>query len=128
MGDPETTNPAEGDDLQGLTARGYQFLLFDRDEEVLVCVHRALSLAPGNPIILNNLGNAQLKLSRYEEARGAYQKAIVAQADYVKPYCNLAMLYQLTEQTDKAIAAYRLYMSKAPEDSEAQHNLGLLYI
>lgn len=119
-------SPVEEQNAQVLNVRGYQYLLKGDCEEAIVCFVEALHLTPSNPVILNNLGNALLKLNRYKEARDNYQKAIAARPDYLKPYCNLALLYQLTNQTHEAIAAYRFYLSKAPDDGEAQHNLGLL--
>jgi tetratricopeptide (TPR) repeat protein len=97
-------------------------------QDAVFRVQHDLALNPGNPLILNNLGNALLALDRREEANEAYQRAIAADPAYPKPYCNLAVLYQLEGRSGEAIEAYRLYLNIAPEDGEAHYNLGLLYM
>lgn len=111
-----------------LNIQGYQHLLKGEAEEALSYFQRALALAPENPIILNNMGNALLNLNRFDAAQEAYQQAIAANLNYLKPYRNLALLYQLQGKNNEAIAAYLKYLDLAPDDGEAHHNLGLLYM
>ena len=78
-----------------LNIQGYEHLLQGENEAALGYFQRALALAPDNPVILNNKGNALLNLNRFDAAQEAYQHAIAANPDYLKSYRNLALLYQL---------------------------------
>lgn len=118
----------EKESAQTLNIQGYQHLLQGENEEALIYFQRALALAAHNPVILNNMGHALLNLNRFDAAQEAYQQAIAANPDYLKPYRNLALLYQLQGKNNEAIAAYQQYLELAPEDGEAHHNLGLLYM
>ena len=120
--------PPEGDSAKTLNIRGYQHLLAGRPEEALSYFQRALALAPGSPVILNNLGNALFNLNHFDEAQDAYKQAIEANPDYINPYRNLALLYQLQSRNNEAISVYRQYLNRVPEDGEALHNMGLLYM
>jgi Tfp pilus assembly protein PilF len=122
------SSPPGEDTAQTLNIRGYRYLLKGEAVKALRYFQRALSLAPDSPVILNNMGNALFNLNRFDEAQDAYKQAIEASHDYLKPYRNLALLYQLQGRNNEAISVYRQYLNLVPKDGEALHNMGLLYM
>ena len=100
--------------VQALNAAGFQLLCEDDAASALPYFEEALALAPESPILLNNRGNALVQLGRPEEAGEAYARAINANPTYPRPYCNLALLYQLADENEAAIALYRQYLQLAP--------------
>lgn len=114
--------------FQTLNVEGYHHLLKGRAEKALFYFQHALALAPSNPVILNSLGNALVQLTRFAEAIDAYNRAIDANPTYSRAYANLALVHQLTDNPDMAIHYYQQYLTLAPHDGEAYHNLGLLHM
>lgn len=83
---------------------------------------------PNNTMILNNFGIALQMLGYLGEADDIYKQALVEDANYLKPYSNLAVLYQQQGRDEDAIRTYSRYLALAPENGEAHFNLGLLYL
>lgn len=130
MSDPHTQNtrPPLMRSIQALNATGYQMLCNNEPTNALRYFEKGLVLAPENPILLNNLGNALVQLGRLDEAIDAYNRAIVADPAYPRPYGNLALVYQLADDAEAAMQYYQRYLALVPDDGEAHHNLGLLYM
>ncbi len=122
------TSHINAHELNTIIVRGYKYLSQGSKDDAVACFLAAFALAHSNPIILNNLGNALIGLKLYDEAQEAYEQAIAARPNYTQPYRNLALLHQIRQQNEQAIRRYRQYLQLAPEDGEAHHNLGLLYM
>ncbi len=63
----------------------------------------------------------------YDEAIGAYEKAIETDPQYVVAYSGLGNAYYSKKMYDEAITAYRRATEINPEYSNAHYNLGLAY-
>jgi len=89
---------------------------------------KALRLSPDYWIALENLGNAFRQQKRWDEARGALERAVAARPKDPDANYSLAMVYAQTDDTERA---YR-YLQKAlilrPAYPEALNNLGVLYL
>ena len=81
-----------------------------------------------DPTNLTASGNMLVRQEQFEEAESAYWQAIAADEDFAPPYRNLALMYQLQGNANDAITMYQHYLERVPEDGEAHHNLGLLYM
>ncbi len=75
----------------------------DRYEEAEKEALIALELDPDNIALHNNYANLLLAMKRYEEAEIHYRLAIELGLDHAKPYYNLACLYSLQGETNKAL-------------------------
>ncbi len=75
---------------QALNDKGFQHLMNNEVDRAVQLFQQALTTAPSNPVILNNLGNALQALERPDEAETAYRQAIDADPDYLNAYRNLA--------------------------------------
>ncbi len=51
-----------------------------------------MTLAPGHPALLNNLGNALQEMGRFEEALICYDKASTISPDYAEAHWNAAVV------------------------------------
>lgn len=75
MFDPDTPNdPLRIGDTGAancLNACRSPHLLLGKSADAAECFERAFALPPGNPVILNKLGNALFNLKRLDEARDA---------------------------------------------------------
>lgn len=110
-----------------------QLYLSQRDWDAAVRVaERAVQSDPQDPAIRNMLGRAYLGAKRYDDAVNAFQ--IVLQDDRAQgqgnAYYNLGQAYQGSDQTAKAIEAYRNALDHLTSDAtraEALYDLGIAY-
>lgn len=96
-----------------------------RLEEALAAVDRALTLAPGNDVAFNTLGNCLKDAGEIASAAEAYKAAIARNADNRDALCNLALLLSDFGCNDEAEALYRAALRVAPEDPEARFGLAV---
>ena len=58
-------------------------------------------------------------------AQALYQKAIELGCEEPEPYAELASIYDVSKDYDKAIATYQAWLAKAPDDHEMRHQMAL---
>ena len=84
----------------------------------VAALQAALLKAPGSAPLLNQLGIAQRQQGRFEQARTAYEAAIVADARAPLPHLNLAILHDLyLGEPAKAQVLYQRCMELSPGDA-----------
>jgi len=69
---------------------------------------------------------SELEKHSPEEARRAYEQALVRDPDCVAAHINLGRLYHHTREFDRAEAYYRTALRHEPDDPIARYNLGVL--
>lgn len=76
----------------------------------------------------NSLGNVCRRLSRWDEALTAYQKALEIQPDYAIAHCNIGVLYTALEQNENAILHLKKAIELNPDLLPALNQLGDIYL
>lgn len=62
-----------------------------------------LLVNPGDNILLNNFAALQMERGKLAEAKGLFERALVANPDYPNTYYGLAMLHKVARESDQAI-------------------------
>ncbi len=88
--------------------------------------HEALAKNPEIYWLWVDLGNAQLKRGRIEEAIAAYEKAVALEPNVATAHLNLSRLRMRTGDFAGAIAAARKAAEVQPKDAVAQKQLAWL--
>ncbi|MEQ6340194.1 MAG: tetratricopeptide repeat protein [Gammaproteobacteria bacterium] len=102
----------------------------DEDEKILI---NATAQVPPNVEAYNHLGIHYRDNGRFDDARNAYEKALVIDPNHSSIHLNLGILYDLyLRDTGKALEQYRLYQGLLPTadkqvgmwiaDLEKRHN------
>ena len=79
------------------------------------------------PEIHNNRGLALARLSRHEEARDAFDKAIALNPDFIHAHNNLGHVYMAQSMMEEAIACFKRALEIDRDFAIASMNLGLTY-
>ena len=77
--------------------------------------------------LINRLGELRALQQRQEEAVVLFERAIASKAELVKPYFNLAILFEESGDLERAVRFYESTIERAPRHFQAQFNLGRLY-
>ncbi len=101
-------------------------LLLDRSNyaEALALLDRAYSIDPGNPIVLNNRGNALGEIGRRDEALRCYEEALKINPEYASALSNRSNVLLLLGQPAEAARSAEQAVTIAPEHAAAHSNLG----
>lgn len=77
-----------------------------------------------------NLGLLEISLQQFDKAEGFYQQAIKLDANFSGAYINLADLYRIQQNDEKArqVLVAGLALSNNPDSAALHHALGLLYV
>lgn len=84
---------------------------------------RAAELNPRDPLVLINLGVAQLRLQDVFTAIATYQRIIEFDPENVQAFANIAAAFHLAGQLDLAVQNYRKALAINPEYLNAHQNL-----
>lgn len=87
---------------------------------------RALKLRPDYPDALNNYGVLLVREQRYAEAEKKFRSCIQFNSNFDQAYVNLARLYALLNEKDKAREVLRSLLRLQPEHAVAQQMLKVL--
>lgn len=94
----------------------------DRDNAMDALV-RAAELAPGNPIVRNNLGFELLLSGRLQEAETEFTSALELEPSFVRARINLAIAQSRRGRMDEALMNFQAVLPEA----DAYFNLGLMF-
>ncbi|UCG62537.1 MAG: glycosyltransferase family 39 protein [Candidatus Zixiibacteriota bacterium] len=85
---------------------------------------------PYSVTLLNNLGNAQRVLRKFDAARKTLERAIAIDTAYAASYNNLGLVMRQMNQIDSAIELYRsaVFKHKAGSDSTNRSRLSQYYL
>jgi tetratricopeptide (TPR) repeat protein len=89
--------------------------------------YRAVYFAPASAAFHNTLGTVMQSLGRHDDARAAYDRATLLDAQAAYAFNNLCYLSFVEGQTGGAIAACRRALSLDPALTAARNNLALAY-
>lgn len=79
----------------------------------------AVEINPNDSVAHHQLGLYYRKTGRFEEARKAYERAILLQPDYQMAHLNLGILCDIyLQQPECAIRHFEKYLSLAPDEGE----------
>jgi tetratricopeptide (TPR) repeat protein len=106
-----------------------------------ICAHRQTSywknsftlfshtieVTQNNWLAHNNLGNAYVRLGRYEEAIEAYKQAIKINPNLTETHTNLGVVYNKLGRYQYAIDTFKQAIKIKPDYAEAHYNLGIAY-
>jgi FimV-like protein len=87
----------------------------------------AVNLRPEYSDALNNLGVLFVQLQRYPEAEEKFKVCIQEAPNFDQAYLNLARLYLVLNDKEKARAVLQALLQKQPQHKMAQQMLQLLY-
>ena len=104
--------------------RGNALAMSGRAREAISDYERALSLRPGDPVVLNNLGNVLQQDGQVQRAIEVYRQTLSIRPDYAGPWSNLGKALEDLGELEQAIEAYRKAISLRPDFAEAHFNLG----
>jgi len=96
-----------------------------RFEEAATAFRAVLTLYPGAPEALGNLGLVLYHLRRYEEAREALEEAVRICPTSADAFNTLGGVYRDSGQNARAILAWRKAVALKPDYLNAWYNLGL---
>lgn len=88
--------------------------------------NKALGLAPNNPLANYNMGNAQFRMNKFEEAAKLYDNTIAnskEKAERQKAYYNKGVSFSKQKKLEESIEAYKNALKLDPKDQQARENL-----
>ncbi len=93
-----------------------------RDNESLW--EHALAVTADNDLVEDQLGSAQMKKERVDEAMAHFERALQMNPNYVTAHANLAIALAKKQQWDEAMAHFQRALEIDPNYSEGQYNFG----
>ena len=93
-------------------------------ERALELLKKASTIAPREPGVWNNLGNALLSLGKLPEAEKAFRRSL-ALADSAEAWTNIARIQRRRQEWTRSEASARRAIALAPRSGEAWHYLSL---
>ena len=117
-----------------------QFGVDKTDEQVFSSLTKAIELAPRNPMLMTELGSANLALwnetggetsdeqrkKYFSEAEKQFLKAVELKEDYIPPRMNLGVAYYQMQEFAKAKEQFDAIISFNPDYSDALYFSGLI--
>lgn len=97
-----------------------------QSEDALACLQRGALAEPANPRVLTRLARAHQSLGQMDQARDAYDKALLLDPDSLATQLGIAGLFEDQGEREQAAAAYRRVLQLHPTHAEAlSYLLGL---
>jgi tetratricopeptide (TPR) repeat protein len=112
------------DYVEALTNRGAVLHAFDRDEEALASLDRAIALSPDNVEALVNRGVTLNALKRYDEALACCERALRLCPDHLDALTNRGVALHDLTRFDEALASHGRALALRPDFAEALSNRG----
>ena len=95
-------------------------------EESLGLLQKAQAAQPNDPLIQISLSNCLIQLKRLPEALAQIEHALVLAPDQLIALNLAGILYQETQQPDKAASMFNRALALQPGSAELQYNLAVL--
>jgi Flp pilus assembly protein TadD len=90
--------------------------------DAIATLHKALEIAPKDPVVMNNLGMCHLVRGDYAQALLYFELSTERSPKVARYQANRAAALGLLGRYDEALAVYRQILPEA----QAHHNLGVL--
>lgn len=91
-------------------------------------IKQATRLAPLNGLYFELLGELSFRTKRYAVAINAFKSAIRLQADLLSAYLKLALVYEQSNENERAIATLEEGIHREPQYVEALYHLARLHL
>jgi Flp pilus assembly protein TadD len=98
----------------------------NQNEMAAQYLENAISLRPDYSDAINNLGVLLVQQKRYPEAEERFKVCIQRAPNFDQAYLNLARLYLVLNEKEKARAVLQSLLQKQPEHKMARQMLQLL--
>lgn len=112
------------DDPELLNELGVGHHLLGEYEEAEKCFVRAIEENPGGHAAYYNLANTCVEMERIEEAVNHYLDALDRKADFVPALNNLADIYRMAGEEERALELFEYITRLEPEEPTGFFNLG----
>jgi cytochrome c-type biogenesis protein CcmH/NrfG len=96
--------------------------------EEIVEYRKRVELNPKDVEALIALGNANLMLKRYVDAKGWYEEALTVDPTRHETRIDLAIALQYLQKPDEAIEQLKLVLAKEPKNATALFNYGVILL
>jgi tetratricopeptide (TPR) repeat protein len=83
--------------------------------------------SPNSVTALNNLGSAQIREKKYDDAINYLNRALKISPAAEKAYGNLGLAYSLKKEYGPALAAYQKVLTLNPRSAETCSNIGMIF-
>ena len=114
-------------DVFGWNVLGTVHLQQHQDQQALPSLERAVSLAPAESDLHNNLGIAFLNLGRLDEALACFRRAVRLRPSSALARSNLGGALEALGRLDEAVASYLQALAIRPDYAKARYNLANVY-
>lgn len=101
---------------------GHALQAWEKPYEALEQYQLSLDKEPGQPDILNNMGNIWRTLNKPEKAEDCYRAAVAADPSNPLPHSNIGLLLKDRGDTAAALQAFETAIRGAPEDPQAYYH------
>lgn len=116
----------EGDDLAFVLAAGIEFSDLGEHTQAEVFLRNLSELDSENHLVWFNLAINFGREERYLEASEAYQKCLSLNAEFTEAYVQRAYCMETLNDLPGAVAMYRAYLERVPDDDEVWKSLGIV--
>ena len=103
-----------------------------RSDEGVALIRRAVALRPGQPGMLNNLGNLLFESQQLDAAAEAYEQALAAagpgQEESADPLHNLGVIHRRNDRLDRAEQCLREAIALRPDNGPSWYSLSEVLI
>jgi Flp pilus assembly protein TadD len=99
----------------------------DDNESAYRYLQKALQGRPKYPEALNNLGVLYLRTHRRNEAVAEFEECIRVAPAFDQSYLNLARVYAMERDAEKARSVLRALLAQHPDDAQAKQALAQLH-
>lgn len=111
----------------GWMALGTALKLVERNVEAIVALEKAITLAPKDAALLNDLGSIQLDMGHLTAAEINFRRALQINSDFPQAYTNLGMALEELGNSDEAELSHQRAILLMPNFTEAYYNLGITF-
>lgn len=103
-----------------MLGRAYEGLGVSRTGDAVSAYERATELNPAYAKAYTRIGRIWRDAQRGEFSKASFDKALAADPNFPPAYREMAELYYLTGQNEKAVQAYQQYLNLADQSDETQ--------
>jgi cytochrome c-type biogenesis protein CcmH/NrfG len=96
--------------------------------EEIVAYRKRVELNPKDVEALIALGNANLMMKRYVDAKGWYEEALTVDPNRYETRVDLAIALRYLQKPDEAIEQLKLVLAKDPKNAAALFNTGVILL
>ncbi len=96
------------------------------DKAIIEC-DAALNIYPKNPITWYIKGKSLIEKKDFSQASSQFQMIVESQPDFISPHYELAKLYLIMDEINKALEEYKEIAALDPKDASVHLSIGNIY-